>query len=111
MGVWPSCLWVPFDPPHCFFPGCPGSLATVAHRRYCISPWISCLLRFFPSLSAPGAFRRTLLSFAADTSENTPQAGGQAVDDGRYSTFFLQPTNTAHRHYEVLRAIFVERQP
>ena len=33
------------------------------------------------------------------------------MDDGRYSTFFLQPTDTAHRHYEVLRALFVDHQP
>jgi DNA-binding CsgD family transcriptional regulator len=33
------------------------------------------------------------------------------VDDDRYQTFFLQPTDTTHRHYEVLRAIFVEHQP
>jgi hypothetical protein len=33
------------------------------------------------------------------------------VDDGHYQTFFLQPTETAHRHYEVLRAILVEHQP
>jgi hypothetical protein len=52
-----------------------------------------------------------MLFSAADTSENTPQAGGQAVDDGRYSSFFLQPTDTAHRRYEVLRAILVEHQP
>lgn len=33
------------------------------------------------------------------------------MDDRRYSTFFLQPTDPVHRRYEVLRAIFVEHQP
>lgn len=33
------------------------------------------------------------------------------MDHGVYAPFFLQPTNTRQRRYEVLRVIFVERQP
>jgi hypothetical protein len=33
------------------------------------------------------------------------------MDDARYRTFFLQPTDPMHRHYEALRAVIVEQQP
>lgn len=33
------------------------------------------------------------------------------MDDVRVRSFFLQPTEPRHRHYEVLRAFFVDRQP
>lgn len=33
------------------------------------------------------------------------------MDDARYGTFFLQPTDPRHRQYEALRAVFVEQQP
>jgi hypothetical protein len=33
------------------------------------------------------------------------------VDDHRYQGFFLKPTDTLHRRYEVLRAYFVEHRP
>ncbi len=32
------------------------------------------------------------------------------MDDAAYQKFFAQPTNTFHRRYEALRAIFVERR-
>lgn len=40
-----------------------------------------------------------------------PTTGGQVMDDARYRTFFLQPTDPMHRHYEALRAVIVEQQP
>jgi hypothetical protein len=33
------------------------------------------------------------------------------VDDSLCLRFFLEPTDTLHRRYEVLRAFFVERHP
>ena len=33
------------------------------------------------------------------------------MDDSRCLRFFLEPTDTLHRHYEALRAYFVERRP
>src|SRR5450432_1757535 len=42
---------------------------------------------------------------------NSPQLGGRFVDDDRYQGFFLKPTDTLHRRYEVLRAYFVEHRP
>ena len=32
------------------------------------------------------------------------------MDDPRYRTFFLQPTDPVHRQYEALRAVLVEQQ-
>jgi hypothetical protein len=32
------------------------------------------------------------------------------MDDARYATFFLQPTDPMHRRYEVLRAVLVEHR-
>lgn len=42
---------------------------------------------------------------------NTPTSGGLIVDDSLGLRFFLEPTDTLHRRYEVLRAFFVERRP
>ena len=33
------------------------------------------------------------------------------MDDARCHEFFRQPTQTYHRQYEALRAIFIERRP
>jgi hypothetical protein len=33
------------------------------------------------------------------------------MDDARYRSFFLQPTDSRQRQYEALRAFFVDRQP
>ncbi len=33
------------------------------------------------------------------------------MDDAHYQGFFLKPTDTLHRRYEVLRAYFVEHRP
>jgi hypothetical protein len=33
------------------------------------------------------------------------------MDDARCHEFFSQPTQTYHRQYEALRAIFIERRP
>jgi len=33
------------------------------------------------------------------------------MDDLRCRTFFLEPNQSRQRHYEILRAFFVERQP
>jgi hypothetical protein len=33
------------------------------------------------------------------------------MDDARYRTFFLAPTDPMHRQYEALRAVIVEQQP
>ena len=34
--------------------------------------------------------------------------GGQLMDDTAYQAFFTQPTQTYHRRYEALRAVFVD---
>jgi hypothetical protein len=33
------------------------------------------------------------------------------MDDARYQSFFLQPTDSRQRQYEALRAFFVEQRP
>jgi hypothetical protein len=42
---------------------------------------------------------------------NSPQSGGRFGDDDRCQSFFLKPTDTLHRRYEVLRAYFVDHRP
>jgi hypothetical protein len=46
-----------------------------------------------------------------EANRNGPTLGGQIVDDSLCLRFFLEPTDTLHRRYEVLRAFFVERRP
>jgi hypothetical protein len=43
--------------------------------------------------------------------EINPHRGARAVDDTRCLDYFLQPSGTFQRQYEVLRAYFVERRP
>ena len=43
--------------------------------------------------------------------KNPSQCGVSAMQDILYRRFFSEPSQTLHRRYEALRAVFVDRQP